>query len=124
VNTVVQAITSTRTRWVDFTMKFELGIEQSDPGRAARSAPIIAISYIVGGMIPLAPYICVGSIRHALLLSVVVTAIALGVFGYVKGRFTVKKPWRSAWQTVARGRNRDILSAELTERWSCRHGPN
>ena len=103
VNTVVQAITSNRARWVDFMMKFELGIEPPDPGRAARSALTIAISYIVGGMIPLAPYIFVGSIRHALLLSVVVTAIALGVFGYVKGRFTVKKPWRSAWQTVAVG---------------------
>jgi VIT1/CCC1 family predicted Fe2+/Mn2+ transporter len=30
----------------------------------------------------------------------VVTLLALLVFGYVKGRFTVKWPWRSAWQTV------------------------
>ncbi len=55
------------------------------------------------GMIPLSPYFMAPSVREALLASVAVTAIALGAFGYVKGRFTVKKPWRSAWQTMAVG---------------------
>ncbi len=103
VETVVQAITRNRSQWVDFMMKFELGLEPPDPGRATRSALTIAVSYIVGGMIPLAPYFFVPSIEQALLASVVVTAIALGVFGYIKGRFTVKKPLRSAWQTMAVG---------------------
>ena len=103
VATVVKAISSERTRWVDFMMKFELGLEEPDPKRASRSALTIAASYIVGGMIPLAPYFFLPTVHSALIASVVVTLLALLVFGYVKGRFTVKKPFRSAWQTVVVG---------------------
>ena len=103
VATVVKAISSDQNRWVDFMMKFELGLEKPNPKRASRSALTIAGSYIAGGLIPLAPYFLFRSIHSALIVSVVVTLLALLVFGYVKGRFTVKKPIRSAWQTVVVG---------------------
>ena len=103
VRTVVTAIRSERKRWVDFMMKFELGLEEPDPKRASRSALTIAGSYIAGGMIPLAPYFFLRSIHSALIVSVIVTLLALLVFGYIKGRFTVKKPIRSALQTVVVG---------------------
>jgi VIT1/CCC1 family predicted Fe2+/Mn2+ transporter len=103
VAAVVKAISSDQNRWVDFMMKFELGLEEPDPKRASRSALTIAGSYIAGGLIPLAPYFFIRSIHSALIVSVVVTLLALLAFGYVKGRFTVKKPLRSAWQTVVVG---------------------
>ncbi len=103
VASVVGAISSDRDRWVDFMMKFELGLEEPDPKRARRSAATIAGSYIAGGLIPLAPYFLLASIHSALLVSVLVTLLALLVFGYVKGRFTVKRPLRSAWQTAVVG---------------------
>ena len=103
VQDAVRAIRSNRTRWIDFMMKYELGLEKPDPKRAGISALTIAGSYIVGGLIPLAPYFFVHPVEQALIVSVVVTLIALGVFGYVKGRFTVKKPIRAAWQTIAVG---------------------
>ena len=103
VATVVKAISGDRNHWVDFMMKFELGLEKPDPKRASRSALTIAGSYIAGGLIPLAPYFLFRSIHSALIVSVAVTLLALGVFGYIKGRFTVKKPLRSAWQTVVVG---------------------
>jgi VIT1/CCC1 family predicted Fe2+/Mn2+ transporter len=103
VGTVVMAIRSERKRWVDFMMKFELGLEEPDPKRASRSALTIAGSYIAGGLIPLAPYFFLRSVHSALVVSVIVTLLALLVFGYIKGRFTVKKPLRSAWQTVVVG---------------------
>lgn len=103
VATVVKAISSDQDRWVDFMMKFELGLEEPDPKRASRSALTIAGSYIAGGLIPLAPYFIFRTIHSALIVSVVVTLLALLVFGYVKGRFTVKTPMRSAWQTVVVG---------------------
>jgi len=100
---VVDAVRSDRGRWVDFMMKFELGMDEPDPKRALTSAVTIAISYIVGGLIPLAPYFFVRAIHTALLWSVGLTLIALLVFGYVKGRFTTHRPLRSAWQTAAVG---------------------
>jgi VIT1/CCC1 family predicted Fe2+/Mn2+ transporter len=101
--TVVKAIRGDRRRWVDFMMRFELGLEEPDPRRARRSALTIALSYIAGGLVPLAPYFVARSVHHALVGSVLVTLLALLVFGYVKGRFTTAHPLRSAWQTALVG---------------------
>jgi VIT1/CCC1 family predicted Fe2+/Mn2+ transporter len=97
------ALRKDRKRWVDFMMRFELGLEKPDPARARSSALTIALSYVVGGMVPLAPYFLLHPMRTALAGSVVLTLLALLVFGYVKGRYTVRKPFRSAWQTAVVG---------------------
>lgn len=104
VGTVTAAVCADRKRWVDFMMRFELGLEKPDPTRARRSALTIALSYIAGGLIPLAPYlIFLHDLNYALLGSVVVTALALLVFGYVKGMYTTQRPIRGAWQTLLVG---------------------
>lgn len=100
---VVQALTRKPKQWVDFMMRFELGLEKPNPKRAMQSAFTIAASYVCGGIIPLAPYMAAHSARMALVWSVVVTLVALGVFGYIKGRFTGSRPGRSASQTVVIG---------------------
>jgi VIT1/CCC1 family predicted Fe2+/Mn2+ transporter len=89
--------------WVDFMMRFELGLEQPDPKRALTSAFTIAGAYVAGGLIPLAPYILLPTAHVALLVSVLVTLLALATFGYVKGRFTGARPWRSGLQTMLVG---------------------
>jgi len=103
VTTVVKSICANKQRWVDFMMRFELGLEEPDPKRARNSALTIALSYIAGGMVPLAPYFFFHSVHTALIGSVVVTLLALLVFGYIKGQFTTARPFRSAWQTVVVG---------------------
>ena len=100
---VVEALTRKPKQWVDFMMRFELGLEEPDPKRALQSALTIACSYIAGGIIPLAPYMALHSARSALVWSILVTLIALGIFGYIKGRFTGSRPGRSALQTVVIG---------------------
>ncbi len=100
---VVEALTRKPKEWVDFMMRFELGLEEPDPKRAVRSAMTIAASYVAGGIIPLSPYMALHSARAALSWSVAVTLIALAVFGYIKGRFTGAHAVRSASQTVVIG---------------------
>lgn len=100
---VVTAITADQKKWVDFMMRFELGLEAPDPARAGRSAGTIAGSYIVGGLVPLAPYILMSSVMPALEVSVGVTLLALFVFGSIKGHYTGVKPWRGGLQTVLVG---------------------
>ena len=80
-----------------------MGLEKPDPARARWSALTIALSYITGGLVPLAPYFFVRNVHVALLVSVVLTLVALLVFGYVKGLFTTPRPLRSAWQTALVG---------------------
>lgn len=99
----VDAITSNRKRWVDFMMKYELGLDKPNPREAPKSAATIGGSYVVGGIIPLFPYFLISDAGRALVFSIVVTAIALAVFGAVKGRFTGVSPVKSAVQTLAIG---------------------
>jgi len=104
LTTVVSALTADRKRWLDFMMRFELGLEKPDPSRAARSAATIAAAYIAGGLIPLAPYIAIHhDLPRALIYSVVLTLLALFVFGWIKGRYTGVKPLRGGIQTVLVG---------------------
>ena len=100
---VIRALRRRPEAWVDFIMRFELGLERPDPRRALLSAITIGASYVAGGIIPLASYMIFAGVRTALTVSVVVTLLALLGFGYVKGRFTGTHPVRSALQTALIG---------------------
>ena len=100
---VVEAMTRQPKQWVDFMMRFELGLERPDPKRARTSAAMIASAYVVGGLIPLAPYMLIRTAHVALIISVIVTLIALAVFGLIKGRYTGARPMKSALQTTITG---------------------
>ena len=101
---VLRAFEARPKAWVDFMMRFELGLEAPEPGRALKSALTIAGAYVAGGFIPLSPYMLVAhDAGRALGISVAVTLVALLVFGYVKGRFTGAKPWKSGLQTLLVG---------------------
>src|ERR1700756_2077004 len=85
---VVEALSLRPDAWVDFMMRFELGLEAPDPKRAVTSAGTIAASYVAGGLIPLSPYIVQSNANRGLIFSVILTLAALAIFGYIKGRFT------------------------------------
>lgn len=103
LDSVVAAIASDRQRWVDFMMKFELGLDEPNPRRAPASAATIGGAYVVGGLIPLVPYILLDHLIPALQISVAVTLVALAVFGAIKGRLTGTGALRSGAQTLAVG---------------------
>ena len=93
---ILNAFQANPPAWVDFMMRYELGLEEPNPHRALTSALTIAGAYIGGGMIPLAPYMVLKGTHAAQLGSVGVTLTALLIFGYIKGRFTGARPIKSA----------------------------
>ena len=100
---VTAELVKDRKRWIEFMMRFELGLEKPDSSRAPISAATIGASYVVGGLIPLVPYMIVPSSTQGLYMSCIITAVALAVFGAVKGQVT-GVPWlRSAIQTILIG---------------------
>jgi len=103
LKSVVGAVASNRQRWVDFMMRFELGLERPDPKRAPISAVTIGGSYVVGGLIPLVPYMFTKDIGTALQISVAATGLARLCFGAVKGHFTGVSKIKSAMQTLLVG---------------------
>ena len=103
LNAAVSAITSDRQQWLDFMMRFELGLERPDPKRAPISAGTIGASYLVGGLIPLAPYMLTGNISDAFIYSIIFTGTALLLFGGIKGHFTGINRIKSACQALLVG---------------------
>jgi VIT1/CCC1 family predicted Fe2+/Mn2+ transporter len=103
ITPVVESISQDRQKWVDFMMRFELGLEKPDPKRALQSALTIGLSYGISGFIPLSPYMLVHSVQSALYVSTGVTLLALLIFGYIKGKMIGVSPYNSAVQTIVVG---------------------
>jgi len=87
-----EEIAQDKDRWVDFMMKYELGLDKPDPKRATKSALNIGLSYIAGGIIPLSPYFFIADSIEALKVSVIATLVCLFVFGYFKSKITGINP--------------------------------
>ena len=100
---VVAAICQNPQKWVDFMMRFELGLERPDPRRLVQSPLIIGSAYAIGGLVPLAPYFFVAHAAEGLPLSIVVSLAALAAFGAFKGHYTGQKKIMSAVQTTLIG---------------------
>jgi vacuolar iron transporter family protein len=100
---VVAALHRKPMAWRSFMMRFDLGLEAPDPKRPVRSALTIACSYIVCGMIPLVPYMIHEDLHDALLVSTIVTLLALAAFGAVKGHYMGVSMLACAWQTALVG---------------------
>lgn len=100
---VVAALRARPEPWVRFMMRFELGLERPQPGRALQSAATIGLAYVAGGLIPIAPYLMGLPIDEALRVSIATTLSALALFGFVKGGFTGTGRLRSALQTLLVG---------------------
>lgn len=100
---LIEGLKANPVAWRDFMMRFELGLEEPQPQRAKWSALTIAGAYVVGGFIPLSPYLAFDTIARALPWSIAITLAALAVFGYIKGHFTGAPKWASALQTLAVG---------------------
>jgi len=99
----VEEIAKDKQKWVDFMMKYELGLDKPDPKRATKSALNIGLSYVVGGLVPLSPYFFIDTPVEALKISVIVTLICLFIFGYFKSRMTGVHPWAGALKVMLIG---------------------
>lgn len=100
---IADELAKDKTKWVDFMMKYELGLDEPDPNRATKSALTIGLAYVAGGMVPLAPYLLVKIPGQALLYSCVVTLICLFVFGYFKSKVTGQPPFGGAVKVMLIG---------------------
>ena len=100
---VVEGLAQRPKDWADFMMKFELGLDRPDPKRARRSGATIALSYIIGGLVPLMPYMMGLLPAQAFSMSIVTTSLALLSFGAMKGYFTGISKIKSGLQTLLIG---------------------
>ena len=98
-----EEIARDKKQWVNFMMKYELGLEKPDPRRATKSALNIGLSYIVGGLVPLSPYFFIDAPEDALKISAIVTLLCLFIFGFFKSRMTGVNAWWGALRVMMIG---------------------
>jgi VIT1/CCC1 family predicted Fe2+/Mn2+ transporter len=98
-----EEIAKDKTQWVNFMMKYELGLEKPDPKRATKSALNIGLSYAVGGLVPLSPYFFVESPANGLKISAIVTLCCLFIFGFFKSKITGVNAWYGAIRVMLIG---------------------
>lgn len=98
-----EEIAKDKKKWVDFMMKYELGLDKPDPRRATKSALNIGLSYVVGGLVPLSPYFFIDTPVQALKISALITLICLFIFGFFKSRMTGVHPWAGALKVMLIG---------------------
>lgn len=103
IEPILRSFEKNEPAWIDFMMRFELGLERPDPHRSVYSALTIGLAYIAGGLVPLSPYLLLSSAALALKVSAAATLAALLAFGYAKGRVTSGHPWRAALNTACVG---------------------
>ena len=92
-----------KKKWVDFMMKFELGLEEPHPKRARNSALTIGIAYFVGGLLPLSAYFFTETPKEGLVVSAIITTVCLFIFGYFKSKVTGQPPIKGALKVTAIG---------------------
>ena len=102
-DTIVEELSKDKDKWVQFMMRYELGLERPDPKRAQKSALYIASSYILGGFIPLSAYFFTNNTQKGLLISSIMTIISLGIFGYFKTKIVGQPPIKGALKTILIG---------------------
>ena len=102
-NQVAEELSQNKDKWVDFMMKFELGLEEPHPDRAKKSAFNIAASYIIGGFIPLSAYFFTDHPHEGIKYSAIITLIALAAFGYFKSKVTGQNTLKGALRTMLVG---------------------
>ncbi len=100
---IVEEMSLDKEKWVDFMMKFELGLEKPHPKRATKSAMAIGLSYIVGGSIPLLPYAFTDLPIDGLKYSAIITLICLFIFGWFKSKVTGQPVWKGAFKVMSIG---------------------
>jgi predicted membrane protein (TIGR00267 family) len=102
-NEVAEEMAKDKDKWVDFMMRYELGLEKPEANRATQSAVTIGVSYIVGGIIPLSPYFFIADSQRALYYSCAITTVCLFVFGYFKSKVTGQPPLSGAIKVLIIG---------------------
>jgi vacuolar iron transporter family protein len=100
---IANELAKDKDKWVDFMMRFELGLEKPHHNRARNSAITIAGAYIAGGLLPLAAYYFTSTPHNGLLLSAIITTISLFVFGYFKSKITGQPPIKGALKVMTIG---------------------
>lgn len=102
-NQLVEELSKNKDKWVEFMMQFELGLSEPDIHRAKKSALNIGLSYIAGGLVPLIPYIITNTPQEGFQWSVILTIIALMIFGYIKSKTTGQHPLKGSLKTMLVG---------------------
>lgn len=86
-----EVIENDSNEWKAYLMKHQVDLEINDTSKLPKTALVIGLSYAIGGMIPLLPYLYFTNTADAFVWSCSTTLLALVMVGFIKSKIN-KEP--------------------------------
>lgn len=81
VKKLTDKVTADKELWLAVMMRDELGFAKEENANPVFSGIIMGVTYLVGGIPPLLPFIFVKPVTRALIMSVIVSVFVMGLIG-------------------------------------------
>lgn len=102
LNDIVEHVCANQDLWLDSMMTEELELKKVEQKDIYKGSFVVGFSALVGSFIPITPYFFL-PMKSALILTLIVSVIALFLVGIYKAKLTVGKPFKSGTQMVVIG---------------------
>jgi VIT1/CCC1 family predicted Fe2+/Mn2+ transporter len=103
VELLVRAVTADTKRWVDVMMRDELKLPVETEPQPVTHGAVIGLAYVIGGILPAAPFLVSENLRPDLWASLAIGGIQLAAVGFLEARYGGSSVWRGAAEVVAIG---------------------
>jgi len=101
--TLTEMISHNRDFWVDFMMKYELGMPAPEHGDEWKGAVMTVLAFVIAGSVPLLSFMFEFMSQHMFLYSCIATAIVLFVVGSIRCIITHSSWWKSGLEMLLVG---------------------
>lgn len=99
---IVEHVTMDKGLWLDLMMKEELELAPVKQKEIYKSSFIVGLAALIGSFVPITPYFFL-PMKTALVVTLIISAIALFLVGVYKAKATVGKPVKSGFQMAVIG---------------------
>ena len=100
---VVGKIASDKSRFLEDILMHELHVHRAKLANPIKMGGVIGLSFLVGAMIPLAPFLFLPTRIDSLVIAALVSPIFLFSVGAWRGRVVGRKFWRTGLETLLIG---------------------
>jgi len=100
---IVGRIASNKEKFLEDILMHELRIHQTKLSNPIKMGGVIGLSFLIGALIPLVPFLLLPTAISALVVSALISPLFLFAVGAWKGRVVGRKLWRSGLETLLIG---------------------
>lgn len=106
---VVERISSDKSKFLEDILMHELHVHKTILANPFKMGGVIGLSFLVGALIPLAPFLFLPTRIDSLVVAAIVSPIFLFFVGAWRGRVVRRKIWKTGLETLLIGLSASII---------------